>query len=93
MSNRFVKVPIYPRFFRIDLDEIETYVAQRYQETFGEPPFDVEVEKYPGEIDIVVYTPELNDQMCDFKRMVQRELSDEGLPVLVIMDTRAHSKP
>jgi len=93
MSNRFVKVPIYPRFFRVDLGEIEAYVAQRYQETFGEPPFGVEVEKYPGEIDIVVYTPELNDQTYDFKRMIQKELSDEGLPVLVVMNTRTDSKP
>ncbi len=88
MSNRIVKAPIYQRYFKIDLDEIETYVVRRYQEIFGEPPLEVDVQKYPDEIDIVIYTPELNAEKSDFRRMVKRELNDEGLSVLVVMESR-----
>jgi len=81
--NRFVSIPINPRFFKLDLDELEKYVAERYEKEFKESPLEVEALKYPGEIDITIYISEITDAKRDFRDMIQNDLNNQGLSVLV----------
>jgi len=89
MFSRFVSIPINPRFYKIDLEELEKYVAECYEKTFNESPPEIEAFKYPGEIDIVIYIPEITDAKNDFSEMIQKELNDQGLSVLVVLDDKS----
>ena len=87
--NRFVSIPINPRFFKLDLDEVEKYVAERYEEKFGETPLKVDARKYPGEIDISIYIPEINDDKIDFSEIIENELNKQGLSVMILLKDKS----
>lgn len=87
--NRFVSIPINPRFFKLDLDELEKYVAERYEEKFNESPLKIDARKYPGEIDIIIYVSEITDQKRDFRDMMQNDLNNQGLSVLIVLKDKS----
>lgn len=87
--NRFVSIPINPRFFKLDLDELEKYVTERYENEFEESPLKVETLKYPGEIDITIYISEVTDIKRDFREMIQKELNNQGLPVMIVLEDKS----
>ncbi len=87
--NRFVSIPINPRFFKLDLDELEKYVVERYEEKFDESPLKVDARKYPGEIDIIIYVSEITEQKRDFRDMMQNDLNNQGLSVLIVLKDKS----
>ena len=90
--NRFVSIPINLRFFKLDLDEVEKYIAERYEKEFNEPPLEVEALKYPGEIDITIGIPEITDAKREFSNMIEDELNNQGLSVLIILDDKSQEQ-
>jgi hypothetical protein len=67
--------------------DLAAFVRERLQERFPEDEYEVQVDRFPEEYQIIVYSPlsegETPDEVFDFCWEIEAELRDKGYEVLV----------